>query len=101
MLLVARFLDSKAHDVVGLIYSSVYLALGIVDVVTVLVTLRKLARYNIEKMLAPEMNIRVRGLDCLKWFSVLSILFYVFMTVTFYINLKSMRKVYVLETDIT
>ena len=94
MITIRVLQDSYNHNISSLVFSCVYLFLAIVDLITLLVTMRKLTRYLAEKKLAPEQNLTVLGLTCLKWVTVLSILFYTFITVCFYMNLSMFHKVY-------
>ena len=101
--LIIMRLETRSHyqDVIGIVYSSIYLLLGILDLTTTLITLRKLLHFHAEKKLAPEATVIVRGLDCIKWFQVLSLLFYVFLTVSFFLNLQAFKKIFLGMNDVS
>lgn len=68
------------------IFSTVYLILGLVDMTIMLTVLRKVTRFQAEKRLQPESYVEVQGIACVEWSSALSLLFYAFVTLLFFLN---------------
>ena len=60
-LIVKELLQHKPSDEMYLaeIFSSVYLVLGFIDMITMLIVLRKVTRYQAEKKLQPEEIVEV------------------------------------------
>ena len=87
-LLVKELLQHKPNDELYLaeIFTSIYLVLGFVDMVTMLAVLRKVTRYQAEKKLQPEEIVEVDKIGCLEWVTGLSLLFYAFVTFLMVLN---------------
>lgn len=66
-LLVPRLISHTRsdNDYSGTIISCVYLILGLLDLIIMLIVLRKVTRYQAEKRLQPESAAEVHGIACI------------------------------------
>ena len=70
-----------------MIYSGIYLLLAAIDLAAMFTTMRKLNSYDKLRIMDPEAPIKINGLGCIKWVSVVTIVFYSFITLTFFMTL--------------
>ena len=75
-------------------YSVIYLALSFIDIITCVILFRRLTVYEAQKKLNPHsITFQIKkDNELIKWSLVTNLLFYVFITVSFFLNIREFHE---------